>query len=185
MINEIELVKGCKAGKEKYQKTLFQVFGKRVMGICIRYSNCKAEADDMFQEAFCMVFSQIHKLKKDTPLFPWIRRVTINVAINYYHKHKKHHGHFDVIDLDEPDGYADEAIEKLSTDQILSVIDELPEGYKMVFNLYVIEGYAHKEIAKMLKITTSTSKSQLLKGRRLLMKKLKSLGFLKYEKQIG
>lgn len=172
----------CKRSDRKAQKTLFDAFKTRIMGICRRYTSNREEAEDVFQESFLKIFEGIKKVKEFKYLQRWIIRTAVNSAINYYHKNKRHHDHLGldgVSAFDERDG---SIIDELSNESIVALVNALPTGYRLVFNLYVIEGYKHHEIGEMLDIPENTSKSQLSRAKTLLKKRLLELGIEKFEK---
>ncbi len=171
-----EIIKGCRKGDKVAQESLYSAFSNRMMGLCRRYSQNREEAEDIFQEGFVKVFGGISKLSSSDKLEPWLKRVFVNTAITYYHKNKKHHNHLDSEELDLSQTQVFDAIERLSQQELLVFVNELPEGYRMVFNLYVMEGFKHNEIAKMLNISTGTSKSQLSKAKAMLKKQLAQIG---------
>ncbi|MEM9388931.1 MAG: RNA polymerase sigma factor [Bacteroidota bacterium] len=172
----------CKRNDRKAQRALFDSFKGRIMGICKRYTANREEAEDVFQESFIKIFQEIKKVKEFAYLERWVIKTVINTAINYYHKNKRHHDYFglDGVTLfDEQDGAV---LDELNSDTIIKMVNELPAGYRLVFNLYVIEGYKHNEIGEILDIAESTSKSQLSRAKSLLKKKLRELGIEKFEK---
>lgn len=176
-MTEAELIKACKAKKPKAQALLYELYADKLMGICMRYGNRRADAEDIFQEAFIKVFNSIHKLKKNDSLGAWIKRIVVNTAINHYHKNKKYQEHVNpesIGDIEENTSYND-IIERLNNEELLKLINQLASGYRMVFNLYVIEGYSHKEIAKMLGTNTSNTKVQLYKAKKALKKMMVQL----------
>jgi RNA polymerase sigma-70 factor (ECF subfamily) len=174
-----ELLEGCKAKDPHAQKLLFQVYSRKLMGICKRYTQNREDAEDVFQEAFVRVFKALTTVQKVGSLEVWIKKIVIHTAINYFHKHKKHYGHHHQDFLLEPTNGDDLILSKLSNEELLEVVQSLPDGYRMVFNLFVIEGYAHKEIAQLLGISESTSKTQLLKAKKMLKKKFKKLEIIR------
>lgn len=174
-----ELLEGCKAKDPTAQKLLFQVYSRKLMGICRRYTQNHEDAEDVFQEAFVRVFKALTTVQKIESLEVWIKKIVIHTAINYFHRHKKHYGHLNQEFLLKPTHGDELILSQLSNEELLKVIQNLPEGYRMVFNLFVIEGYAHKEIAKLLKISESTSKTQLLKAKKMLKKKFKELEIIR------
>lgn len=174
-----ELLEGCKAKDPNAQKLLFQTYSRKLMGICKRYTQNREDAEDVFQEAFVRVFKALTTVQKVGSLEVWIKKIVIHTAINYFHKHKKHYGHHHQDFLLEPSNGDDLILSKLSNEELLEVVQSLPDGYRMVFNLFVIEGYAHKEIAQLLNISESTSKTQLLKAKKMLKKKFKQLEIIR------
>ena len=149
MINEQEIIDGCKAGKEKYQKLLYQLFSDMLMGICLRYAKNEMEAEDILHDSFIKIYTKSGHIVGGS-LKAWVRQITVNTAINAYKKIAKG---FDV-DIDE----IEESIKDVTVvdsdattlKMLLNFINELPDGYRAAFNLYEIEGYSHKEIAEML-----------------------------------
>ncbi|WP_299456477.1 RNA polymerase sigma factor [uncultured Microscilla sp.] len=174
-----ELLEGCKAKNPRVQKLLFQIYSRKLMGICKRYTQNQEDAEDVFQEAFVRVFKALTTIQKVDSLEVWIKKIVIHTAINYFHRHKKHYGHHNQDFLLEPTQGDDLILSKLSNEELLEVVQSLPDGYRMVFNLFVIEGYAHKEIAQFLGISESTSKTQLLKAKKMLKKKFKKLEIIR------
>ena len=170
ILTEKEIIDGCKAGKSNAQKALFLKYGPIMLTVCRRYARHHMEAEDFAQEGFIKTFRHIDKFKGESALGTWIRRIMINNALKHVAKSafkREQIGIADNYDRDiDPGTYA-----KLSAEEILKLVEELPTGYRVVFNLYAIEGYSHKEIAEMLEIGESTSRSQLLKARRVLQEK--------------
>ncbi len=181
MNTEQELLELCKKGKPSAQRTLYEKYKGSLMGICLRYTRSRMEADDIFQEAFIKVFNNIASVREPKLLFAWVKKIVVRTAINHYHKNKKHgeYADFEQVKM-ENDAYQ-QIMSSINKDELLSVINELPDGYRMVFNLYVIDGYTHPEIAELLDITTGTSKSQLSRAKEIIKKKLSQIGIARYE----
>ncbi len=140
-------------------------------GICLRYSANEEEAEDVLQEAFLQVFKNLKKYSGKGPLGAWLRRITINKALEQYRRNKSIRELASMIDVNENTSMAeDDAIEKLELEDLLAKIQQLPTGFRTVFNLYAVEGYTHKEIGELLKISDGTSKSQYSRARLLLRK---------------
>ena len=172
---EDKIIEGCIAGNRKSQKTLFESFKSSMMGVCLRYCKSRDEAEDVLMMAFMTVFSEIHTFRGEASIGTWIRRVVVNTAINNYKKNLKHYYHEDFDEIAETD--VDDLENFIIPDyypaeKVLKTIQDLPEGYRMVLNLYIIEGYKHKEIAQMLDINIGTSKSQLSKAKKIIQEKL-------------
>ena len=169
MLSEDEIVKGCKKQKAEAQQSLYDRYSGKMYVLCLRYAKHKAEAEDILQEGFIKVFENIKSFRGDGSFEGWIRRIMVHTAIKYYHKASRKN---EAIGWEKlPDSpLKPEVYGQLDADQILELIQELPEGYRQVFNLYALEGYKHKEIANMLEIGESTSRSQLTKARSLLQK---------------
>lgn len=166
-MTEEELARGCIREDRACQQELFQRYAGKMMAVCLRYARHQMEAEDLLQDAFIKVFDSISGFQFKGSLEGWIRRITINTALKNYQR--KPFG-LEQIGVEwqhemseEPDIYA-----RLDEDDLLKLIQRLPEGYRVVFNLYAIEGYSHKEISETLDIQESTSRSQLVKARKML-----------------
>jgi len=172
-----KIIRGCIKGKRSAQNRLYKKFSTKMYSVCLRYCAKSSEAEDVLQEGFIKVFTNIQKVKDYKSLEAWIQRIMINTAISSYHKNLKHHFHEDIDnirDLGEIYHFEveeNEVFNNISPEELVNIIDELPKGYKIVLNLYVIEEYSHKEISKTLKISESTSKSQLSRARKILRQK--------------
>jgi RNA polymerase sigma-70 factor (ECF subfamily) len=165
-----KIVVGCKKNKAWAQADLFAMFSDKMFGTCLYYSNNKADAEDLLHDGFLKVFENIKKYQSDN-FEAWMRRVFVNLALMRFRKRK-----FEtVVENVEPAFNAGETFEmnsEIHADELMVLITQLPPQYKMVFNLYAIEGYKHKEIAEMLEITEGTSKSNLSRARQILQKQL-------------
>lgn len=179
MLTEQEIIEGCKQAKPACQEALYRLYGPRMKGICLRYAKTDFEAEDIFQEAFVNVFTNLHTFRDGT-FSSWIRRIFVNAAINNYRRNKKHYDHQDSEGLEMNDTSQLSGMDELSTQELVTLINELPEGYRMVFNLHIVEGYNHKEIGEMLQIAEATSRSQLARAKGLLKKKLEKINACKY-----
>jgi RNA polymerase sigma-70 factor (ECF subfamily) len=170
------LINDLKAGKRKAQAVLYKKYAPSLLGLCMRYGKSKAEAEDVLQEGFIKIFEKIGGLQKASSLEPWMKRIMVNTAINSYHKNLKHYYHQDIDDIQIQDGLEDtsEYMGGITPEKVLKSVQELPEGYKLVLNMYVFDGFSHKEIAEELSISINTSKTQLLKARRKLREKFKN-----------
>lgn len=171
-MSEKEIFSGCLKGYRPAQEALYRLYAGKVMTICIRYAKSREEAEDMLQEVFLIIFKKINQIKKFEALGGWIRQVAVHKAIDIYHKQKKHFGHLSNDTLMYESDKQDTALDMLSAEELLNLVQELPEGYRVVFNLYIIEGYKHEDIAKLLGISESTSRSQLTKAKQALRKML-------------
>jgi len=141
-------------------------------GICLRFAGNEMEADDILQEGFIKIFTKIREFRNEGSLEGWIRRTIINTAINHYRKNLRYAKIQDIDDLEVPITNEENVYDKLSREELVKLVQELPNGYRTVFNLNVMEGYTHKEIGKMLNISDNTSKSQLTRARSILQKKV-------------
>lgn len=166
-MTEEELIKGCVQKKEHCQRLLFNKYAGKMMSVCLRYASDEHEAQDILQVGFVKVFDYIHQFKNEGSVEGWMRRVFVSVALRQFSKKKLR---FDGMERIDTDAVIEDAavLAKISEDDIHKLILQLPAGYRMVFNLNVIEGYSHEEIATMLKIQPATSRTQLLKARKML-----------------
>lgn len=156
---------------ESCQKQLFVQYSKRMMTVCIRYARTRSDAEDILQDGFVRLFRKIQQYKFEGSFEGWMRKIFVNTALKKYRNkrfEKERTGIEDVVESPCDPG----VLASLSADEILQWIGELPEGYRIVFNMYAIEGYSHKEIAEMLGCTEATSRSQLLKARKHLQKRI-------------
>jgi RNA polymerase sigma factor (sigma-70 family) len=165
-LTEAELIKGCVKKDPNCQRILFEQYAGKMMSLCMRYVDDE-EAKDVLQVGFLKVFDYIHQYKGEGSFEGWMRRVFVSVAIR--HISKKRIKMVDIGEMDTDNSFEDpDVITKLSEDEIHRLIRKLPEGYRAVFNLHVVEGYSHEEIGNLLKIQATTSRTQLLKARKML-----------------
>jgi RNA polymerase sigma-70 factor (ECF subfamily) len=168
LMSEHDLVKLCLKGDIRAQRHLYVLYAPRLKAICLRYASGKEEAEDMLQEAFVRIFSKLSQFKQDGPLGAWIRRVTVNTAAEIYRRDKKLRWHVDVEDYAQQVVEPDDILATLEAESLVQKINCLPDGYRVVFNMFAIEGFTHKEIGDILGITESTSKSQYSRARQAL-----------------
>ena len=162
--SEKEFIDACVRNERWAQKRLYEEHYSQMMGVCLRYARNEHDALDILQEGFIKVFRNITKYQPGTTLVAWIRRIMVNTAIDYYRKNIRRR----TEDLDtayELKSMDADAISQCSEKEILEAVQQLTPAYRVVFNLYVIEGYSHKEIAELMEITESTSRSNLVKSR--------------------
>lgn len=167
-----QLVQGCVQGDPVAQKALYQQFSRKMMSVCMRYANDREQAQDMLQDGFVKVFQKIDHFRGDGPLGGWIARTMVNTALDHIRRNKPYDHSVDLTEAEHLHQEEGQVLSGMSTDELLALIQALPTGYRTVFNLFVIEGYAHKEIADMLGISENTSKSQFMKARAYLRKLL-------------
>lgn len=165
------LIKDCVAGKQKALAQLYHIFSAKMYGVCLRYAKDSNEAEDNLQEGFIKVFTSLRKFRNEGSLEGWIRRIMINVSLEKLRKQNKMYPVEDVTIYDTVN-FSDDVIAKISADDLMKLVQELPPRYRMVFNLYVIEGFSHEEIAKEMLITKGTSKSNLSRAREIMKKKV-------------
>lgn len=171
MTNLEETIKKCASGDRKAQTVLYNQFSSKMYGVCLRYSKDATEAEDNLQDGFIRVFMKIGQFGFKGSFEGWMRRIMVNTSLEKFRKNNHLYPVEDMI-VFESTQYPEETITAISTDDLLKIIQELPPRYRMVFNLYAIEGYSHQEIAKMMKINEGTSKSNLSRARVILQKKV-------------
>jgi RNA polymerase sigma-70 factor (ECF subfamily) len=171
-----KIIEDCIEGKRHAQNKLYTRYASQMLGLCMRYAKNKDEAEDILQEGFIKVFLNIKGFRREGSFEGWIKRIMINTAITHNKQNLKHQYQTDINEIEEShvidEVKKDDETIKLPRAKLMELIQSLPEGYNMVFNLYVFEQYTHKEIGNMLGISDNTSKSQLSKARRLLAQKI-------------
>jgi RNA polymerase sigma factor (sigma-70 family) len=176
-LNEAELIRHCLDKQAWAQKQLYDTYKSRMMGVVLRYVRQREEADDIFQEAFIRIFKNLHTLKEDQSLGGWIKRVVVNTAINHYQANRKF---YDAPMLNEAQDAPDDSfkwiLSGLYTVDLLKQVQQLPDAYRLVFNLYVIDGYSHAEIATMLNTSESTSRSTLTRAKEKIRQSIEKTG---------
>ena len=170
---ENDLIKGCVNRDPNMQRLLYERFSSKMYGVCLRYSENTEGANDVMQEGFIKVYQNIGKFRGEGSFEGWIRRIFIHTSIEHYRKKVKL---FNVTEVSENTIEDDKlnVLDSLATKDILKIVAELTPGYKTVFNMHVVEGYSHKEIAQILDITEGTSKSQLARAKGVLKKKIEA-----------
>ncbi|MCF8368507.1 MAG: RNA polymerase sigma factor [Bacteroidales bacterium] len=181
MYAEEELVNRCLNQESKAQDEFYRRFAPKMYGVCLRFAKNQMEADDVLQEGFIKVFTSLKTFRNEGSLEGWIRRTIVNTAINFYKKNVKYQKDIEIDKAEVMQSENPGAVDNLCTEELLKLITELPTGYKMVFNLNVIEGYTHKEISHLLDISENTSKSQLSRARQTLQRKIAELSGKKHE----
>lgn len=160
---------GCKKLHRESQKMLYQEFYSYGMSICLRYADNRDEAAEILNDGFMKIFTNIKLFDLTKPFKPWLRKIMINTSINHYRKKQKDI-QSEEIERAERESENENIISGISYQEIITMLQKLPPAYRTVFNLYVLEGYRHEEIAKMLGITVGTSKSNLFKAKESLKK---------------
>lgn len=166
-----QLIKRCKKKNAQAQEQLYRLYSSKLFSICLKYSSDVSSAEDTLQDAFITIFDKIGQYKNQGSFEGWIKRVTVNTALQKYRKQKV----FDIINeeqIEEVEVEVDE--EEISMDYLLEIIQQLPDRYRLVFNLYVLDGYSHKEVSEMLEISVGTSKSNLARARNILKEKIQT-----------
>lgn len=170
-LTEKQLLTGCLKKDPAAQKMLYYRYAPKMLAVCKRYARHEMEAEDMLADGFLKVFKYIDSFKSNGSFEGWIRRIIVNTALKYCSKSSFKKEHYGLENYPE-NSYNPDIFSKLGIDELMELVQELPDGYRVVFNLYVIEGYSHAEISKMLDIGESTSRSQLVKARRILQKRV-------------
>ncbi|MCJ8291114.1 MAG: sigma-70 family RNA polymerase sigma factor [Crocinitomicaceae bacterium] len=174
-MDEITLATKCIEGDQRAQRKLFDMYAPKMMGVCLRYMKDHAQAEDVLQDGFVKVFTKLEKYSGDGSLEGWVRRIMVNTALDHLRKTNKFNAN---ISMDEV-GYKVESdtdvLASLMEEDLLKLIQEMPTGYKTVFNLFAIEGYSHKEIGERLGVSENTSKSQYSRAKAYLRIKVEEL----------
>jgi RNA polymerase sigma factor (sigma-70 family) len=168
---EQDLIKGCLRRDRVSQQQLFDLYSSKMYAICYRYVKNPMEAEDILVTAFTKIFERISQFKGDGSFEGWIRRVMVNEALTFLRKSRNMYLETDLEQADREPNY-DQLSDHLEAEDLMRMIQELPAGYRLVFNMYAIDGYSHKEIAEQLGISENTSKSQLSRARTYLQKLL-------------
>ena len=178
-MTEKELIEGCIRENSKHQRELYRRYAGKMLVVARRYARHQMEAEDIVQDAFIKVFDNIGKFAGKGSFEGWVRRIVVNTALKKQDRKSFRNEQIGIENREEgslqPEAYAD-----LNAEELLGMIARLPDGYRLVFNLYAIEGYSHREIADLLGIKESTSRSQLVKARKMLQDLV-----LKMQKQIA
>lgn len=168
-----EIVKSCIKGKRDAQKQLYHMFADKMYGVCLRYAKNEDDAKDILQDGFIKVFANLKKYSFKGSFEGWVRRIIVNTALERFRDKKYLFAVNNECKIENFDKEYNHIIEDIAVNDIFNMVNTLSPQYKTVFNLYVVEGYSHKEIAKMLNIKEGTSKSNLSRARELLQKRIK------------
>jgi len=164
-----QLIEKCKENETAAQSDLYKLYSGKLFALCLKYSRNKAEAEDNLQDAFVTIFNKISQFKSKGSFEGWLKRITVNTALQRY----RSKGVFDIVNEEQlEDTYVEVENDSIDLDFLLASIQELPDRYRLVFNLYALDGYSHKEIGKLLGISTGTSKSNLSRARMILKEKV-------------
>jgi RNA polymerase sigma factor (sigma-70 family) len=180
MMSDQQIIEGCAKHDRKAQRVLYDKYSRLLLGVCLRYASDKPDAEDILQDSFLKIFFNIKEYSGTGSFIGWLRKVTVNTAITHYHKNLKFRYHVEIEEyVSAETGVTSFEEDFYTSEELFSVLNELPAGYRMVFNLYAIEGYKHKEIAEIMGIDTNTSKSQYSRAKAVLREKLEKIGKLK------
>lgn len=164
-----ELIDGCKRGNTKSQEQIYRLLAPKLFAVCLKYSRSYEEAQDNLQDGFLLIFEKIKQFNYKGSFEGWSKRVLINFILQQYRKQS----FFEIVSENFPEEIEVEVEEEnVSLDFLTRIIQELPDRYRLVFNLYVLDGYSHKEIAEMLEINVGTSKSNLARAKAILKEKI-------------
>jgi RNA polymerase sigma factor (sigma-70 family) len=169
------LVTECAKGNSRAQRALFDKFDPKMLAVVMRYLRNMDEAEDTLQDGFVKIFQKIGEFKMEGSLEGWIRRIMVNTALDMLRKNKKLLGDTQLDDVSYKIAFEDHGFEDMNLQHLLRMIDALPDGYRVVFNMFAIEGYSHKEIADTLGVTENTSKSQYSRARAFLRNQLEKV----------
>lgn len=174
-MDDLTLVSECAKGNSKAQRALFDKFAPKMLAVCQRYLRNNQEAEDVLQDGFVKVFQKIVDFKMEGSLEGWIRRIVVNTALDTIRKNKKLLDDVQVEEVQYKVSFTDHQFDGMDLAQLMKLIDAMPDGYRIVFNMFAIEGYSHKEIADTLGVTENTSKSQYSRARAFLRTQLELL----------
>jgi RNA polymerase sigma-70 factor (ECF subfamily) len=179
MFNLGKVIEGCKKDKRKAQMELYEHYASMLLAVCLRYVADKSEAEDILQESFLKILKNIREYTGKGHFENWMKRIVVNTAITHFHREKKHYYH------DEIDGVSDIELQySLSPDkefdakELQQLIATMPEGYRIIFNMYAVEGFKHREIAEKLNIEESTSKTQYLRAKNWIIREMKKMNWI-------
>lgn len=167
IFSESDIINGCKEGNRRMQEEMYRRFSPRMYAVCLRYAGNAEEAEDILQEGFIKIFKKLDSFRGDGSFEGWVRRVFVNTAIEHFRR-KRYLQPVTEREENTIEGKSLSALDGLAEKDILALIKELSPGYRTVFNMYVVEGYTHKEIGDMLGISEGTSKSQLSRAKVIL-----------------
>lgn len=175
LMDDVTLVNECVKGNPRAQRALFDKFAPKMLSVCLRYAKDQEQAEDILQDGFVKVFTKLKDFKSEGSLEGWVRRVMVNTALDQIRKDLRLLGDVSTDDVSYKIDSNDFIAENLMAEDLMKLIHAMPEGYKIVFNMFAIEGYSHQEIANTLGITESTSKSQYSRARAYLRERIEKI----------
>jgi RNA polymerase sigma factor (sigma-70 family) len=179
MFNLESVIEGCIKNKRKAQVELYNYYAPMLLAVCSRYVADTSEAEDILQEGFYKILKSIKEYTGKGYFENWMRRIMVNTAITHFHREKKHYYHEEIELVNEHELQFDISPDKtIEEKELFDLLTRMPEGYRIIFNLYAIEGYKHKEIAEQLNIEESTSKTQYLRAKNWIIKEMKKLNWI-------
>jgi RNA polymerase sigma factor (sigma-70 family) len=174
-MDEVTLANKCIDGDQRAQRKLFEMYAPKMMGVCLRYMKDHAQAEDVLQDGFVKVFTKLEKYSGEGSLEGWVRRIMVNTALDQLRKSNKFQANVSMDDVSYKVESSDDVLSSLIEEDLLKLIQEMPTGYKTVFNMFAIEGFSHKEIGEKLGVSENTSKSQYSRAKAYLRIKVEEL----------
>jgi RNA polymerase sigma-70 factor (ECF subfamily) len=179
MFNLEKTIEGCINNKRTAQIELYSQYAPMLLAVCLRYVADKSEAEDILQDSFFKILKNIKEYKGKGHFENWMKKIVVNTAITHFHKEKKHYYHDEIESVHDQDlQIKSTPQQELEVKELYELLKTMPEGYRVIFNLYAIEGFKHKEIAKKLNIDESTSKTQYLRAKNWIIKRMKKLNWI-------
>ncbi len=172
---DLELIEGCKKGDPRAQKALYERYRMMLFGVCLRYASCREEAEDFLQDGFVKIYQNLYQYQPIGSLGGWMRKVVVNVILQHLRRRRHLFTDVEIEDLADQYEAEDQIFSSFRARALMRMVQQLPDGYRTVFNLYVIEGFSHKEIAEQLGISEATSKSQLSRAKSTLRKMIEKV----------
>jgi RNA polymerase sigma-70 factor (ECF subfamily) len=171
-MDDATLIIECVNGNARAQRLLFDKFARKMFSVCLRYAKNEEQAEDVLQDGFVKVFGKLKDFKREGSLEGWIRRIMVNTALDQIRKNNKQLGDTNIDDVGYKIENNDFIVERMMAEDLMKMVQAMPDGYKVVFNMFAIEGYSHGEIAETLGISENTSKSQYSRARAYLRERL-------------
>ena len=184
MIDDKKIIEGCLKHDRIAQQWLFDKYSRQMLAWCMRYSDSRVEAEDILQDALVRVYFNMEEYAGKGSFSGWLRKIAVNSAISHYHKNLKYRRNVDIEDYIVAEASMEDNDCQFTSEELMGVLNDLPPGFRMIFNLYAIEGYKHKEIAKKLNIDQGTSKSQYSRAKVLIRAKLDKLAMEKCQRPL-
>ena len=173
------VIEDCIKNKRKAQIELYNHYAPLLLAVCMRYVADKSEAEDILQESFLKILNNIKEYAEKGHFENWMKKIVVNTAITHFHKEKKHYYHDDIETVKDYEIQYQLSPEKeFEANELNELLQKMPAGYRIVFNMFAIEGYKHKEIAEKLNIDENTSKTQYLRAKNLIIKEMKKLNWI-------
>ena len=179
MFNLQEVIEGCIKHRRKAQIELYKQYAPMLLAVCSRYVADKSEAEDILQDAFFKILKNIKEYQGKGHFENWMKKIVVNTAITHFHREKKHYYHDDIDDVRDYELQFNLSPDKeFDAVELQELLKQMPEGYRVIFNMYAVEGFKHREIAEKLKIEESTSKTQYLRAKNWIIKEMKKLNWI-------